>query len=113
MTDETRLAALDARFIELYEATRRCLLGAQKARALLLVTEDSLYFYHGGRAPEVLGGLRPPLYEKLKTVGHVPLAIYCLLCGEVENGAELRSPIRAALRDYRALLASAAPGLDT
>ena len=88
MRREERLAELDERFVEIYEAARRRLLDGQKERALLLVNEDYMLFYHGGREPQVITGLRPPLYDKLKSLSHVPLAICCLLTGHTDEDDE-------------------------
>jgi hypothetical protein len=113
MTDENRLVALDDRFVDIYEAARRQLLEDQKARALIVVDGDSLLLYHGGSEPQVIAGLRPPLYEKLKTLSHVPLAIYCLVVGRNDGGTGLEPPVLSALQDYRQQLRSAAAELDT
>ena len=113
MTSEERLAELDERFVGLYEATRRRLLDEQRARALLIVDEDRMLLFHGGGEPRVLTGLRPPLYEKLKTLSHVPLAIHCLLMGEADGGKALSHAILEALHDYRQQLEASAADLDT
>jgi hypothetical protein len=113
MTAEERIAALDERFVQTYEATRGRLLDAQKQRALILVTEDYMLFYHRGREPQVIGGLRPPPYDKMKTLGHVPLAIYCLLIEAADDGGTIPPPVMNELKDYRAQLADAAEDFDT
>jgi len=113
MTREQRLAELDDRFVAIYEATRRRLVDEQKARALILIDDDRMLVYHGGAEPRVVTGLRPPLYEKLKTLSHVPLAIYCLLMGEADGGSALSQPLLDALGDYRRTLGAAAGDLDT
>ena len=113
MTGETRLAAVDERFVRIYGATRRRLLDDQKARALIVVSEDSLRLYHGGKEPRVIAGLRPPLYEKLKALSHVPLAIYCLLMGETDGGRTLAQSVASDLHDYRQQLGAAGADFDT
>jgi hypothetical protein len=113
MTDENRLVALDDRFVDIYEAARRRLLDDQKARALIVVDGDSMVLYHGGGEPQVIAGLRPPLYEKLKTVSHVPLAVFCLLAGYGDDGTSLEPAALSALQDYRQQLRSSAAELDT
>lgn len=113
MTEETRLEDLDNRFVEIYEAARRDLLDRQKNQALIVVNEDTMLLYHGGREPQVITGLRPPLYDKLKTLGHVPLAIFCLLIRRKDDSDDIPAPTLAALRDYHELLATAAGDLDT
>ena len=111
MTAEDRIAEMDETFVEIYEAVRRRRLDEQMARALIVLHDDTMLFYHGGREPKVITGLRPPLYNKLKTLSHVPLAIYCLsadFCGEALTETAL-----AALRDYRDRLATTAEDFDT
>lgn len=112
MTAEERIAALDGRFVAIYEAARRRRLDAQMGRALLLVVDDVMLFYHGGREPEVIPGMRPPLYDKLKTLSHVSLAIYCLLSGRSGDEAAAPPDLLDELRDYRAQLAATADDLD-
>jgi hypothetical protein len=72
-----------------------------------------MLLFHGGGEPRVLTGLRPPLYEKLKTLSHVPLAIHCLLMGEADGGKALSHAILDALHDYRQQLEASAADLDT
>lgn len=112
MTAEERIAALDGRFVAIYEAARRRRLDAQMGRALLLVVDDVMLFYHGGREPEVIPGMRPPLYDKLKTLSHVSLAIYCLLSGRSGDEAAAPPDLLDDIRDYRAQLAATADDLD-
>ena len=113
MMGAQRLAELDERFVAIYEATRRRLLDEQKARAVILIDDDRLLLYHGAGEPLVLTGLRPPLYEKLKTLSHVPLAVYCLLMGECDGGEALSQSTTDALETYRGQLAACNGHLDT
>src|SRR5262249_49389823 len=55
-------------------------------------------------------GLEPPLYNKMKTLGHIPLAIFCLFHA-VKDGPLTRS-LRGRLVSYRALLDRAGRELD-
>jgi hypothetical protein len=112
MTAEERIAALDERFVSIYEATRARLVDAQKTRALIVVIDDRMLLYHGGREPREITGLRPPRYEKLKSLNHVPLAIYCLLQDGIGCGPLPRSALEA-LEDYRRQLAASAADFDT
>jgi len=113
MRGEERLAELDERFVEIYEAARGRLLDGQKERALILVHEDYMLLYHGGREPRVITGLRPPLYDKLKSLSHVPLAIFCLLSDRTVSDQAISQADLDALDEYRKQLASAANDLDT
>ena len=119
VTPEERIAALDDRFIGIYEATRRQLVDEQKARALIVIAEDRMLLYHGGREPQFITDLRPPLYEKLKTLNHVPLAIYCLLMGGTDdgngngNGNGLPQSVLSTVDDYRRQLEASAVDFDT
>ena len=87
MSEQNRLEALNNRFIEIYEATRSTLVGAQKKRALIVVDGEEMLFFLGGREPETITGLRPPLYTELKILAHVPLAIFSLLTVEAGAGS--------------------------
>jgi len=112
MTGAERIAELDERFVGIYEAARRRLLDEQLARALVLVKGDQLLLYRGGGQPEVMTGLRPPAYEKLKALGHISLAIYCLLIGRTDDGHALPPAVMSALQDYRRQVAATAADLD-
>ena len=112
MPETDRLEDLNARFIAMYEAARSRLVDAQKRAALLVVEGEEMLFFHGSREPEVIGGLRPPLYTKLKILGHVPLAIFSRLT--LEAGAASLSDVTAAdLAAYRERLRDCAADLDT
>jgi hypothetical protein len=113
MTAEERIAALNDRFIGIYEATRRRLVDEQKARALIVVVDDRMLLYHGGSEPQRVADLRPPLYEKLKTLNHVPLAIYCLLAGGAGDGSALPRSVLRVVDDYRRQLTASAADFDT
>jgi len=113
MTAEERIAALDDRFISIYEATRRRLVDEQKASALIVIAEDRMLLYHGNRAPQQIADLRPPLYEKLKTLNHVPLAIFCLLTDGAEDGNALPQSDLSAVDDFRRQLKASAADFDT
>jgi hypothetical protein len=111
MTSETRLSELDDQFVSIYEAARRRLLDEQRARALIVIKDDQMLLYHSGGTPDVTTGLRPPLYDKLKVLGHVPLAIYCLLVGH--TGEVLQQSMLQALAGYRQKVAATGNDLDT
>jgi hypothetical protein len=107
-----RIAELDERFVGIYEAARHRLLGEQLGRALVLIKDDQLLLYRGGGKPEVMTGLRPPAYEKLKALSHISLAIYCLLVGRTDDGHALPPSVLSALQDYRRQVAAAAADID-
>lgn len=113
MADAKRLADLDGHFVDVYEAARRRLIARQMDRALILIDEDRMLLYHRSREPDVLTGLRPLPYDKLKTLSHMPLAIFCLLTGHPEAGGRLPEAAISALRDYRDRIAAHAADLDT
>jgi hypothetical protein len=113
MAGETRLAELDDQFVSIYETARRRLIDDQQARALIVIRDDHMLLYHGDSKPDVMTGLRPALYDKLKALGHVPLAIYCLLVGQIGGGDALPQPVLNALADYRRQVAAAGADLDT
>ena len=102
---------LDSQFVEFYEAARNTLVDAQKRKALIVVQEDMLLLYHRDLPVREFPGLRPALYTKLKTIGHVPLAIYCLL--QEHAGAErLPDRVSAKAASYGAELKSLAADFD-
>jgi hypothetical protein len=111
MSDESNLERLDRRFTEIYEAARARVLERQKQRALIVIDDDVLLLYRTGHPVEQFPGLRPPLYVKMKTLGHMPLAVYCLL--NEDAGRPLTQERRAAIAGYRATLEAAADDLDT
>ncbi len=113
MTGETRISELDDRFVSIYEAARRRLIDEQQARALIVIKDDDMLLYHGDSRPDVMTGLRPAPYDKLKALGHVPLAIYCLLVGHTDDGKALPQSVLDALADYRRQVAAAGTVLDT
>lgn len=112
MSVTDQLDDLDNTFIAFYEATRRHLLEAQKQTALIVVNGDHMVLFHRGGDPEVITGLRPFIYTKLKTLGHVPLAIYCRLMPEAGRPA-LSQETLGTLADYRRRLGDSAALLDT
>lgn len=105
------LEDLDHHFVDIYEAARAKVLERQKQKALIVIDDDQLLLYRGGHPVETFTGLRPPLYVKMKTLGHMPLAVYCLLHDEA--GQTLSTHARAAIAGYRATIESAAGVLDT
>jgi hypothetical protein len=112
MTPVERLAELDERFVQIYEAARSRLLDEQKERALIVINDDHMLFFHGSGEPQVIGGLRPPIYDKLKSLNHAPLAIHCLLVDRAGGDDTISPSTLAALDDYRKQLAAAAGDLD-
>jgi hypothetical protein len=111
MSDESNLERLDRRFTEIYEAARARVLERQKQRALIVIDDDVLLLYRTGHPVERFPGLRPPLYVKMKTLGHMPLAVYCLL--HEDTGKPLSQEKRAEVGAYRATLEACAGDLDT
>src|SRR5262249_11699158 len=77
---------------------------------LLVVQDDVLLLHRGDEPMRRFTGLEPPLYNKMKTLGHVPLAIFCLL--HAVHDGPLSPSLRARLVSYRSLLDKAAPALD-
>ena len=55
-------------------------------------------------------GLEPALHNKMKTLGHIPLAIFCLF--HAVNDGPLSRSLKGRLVSYRALLDSAGRELD-
>lgn len=109
--DAERLEALNEEFIRFYEDTRAALVEAQKRIALIVVNGDQMLFFHRGSEPRVIGGLRPPIYTKLKALAHVPLAIFALLTLEAGD-ALLSRDTALRLSRYRDRLRLSAAALD-
>ena len=106
----TLLEKLDARFVQIYEAARAERVVHEQKRGLIVVQDDVMLLFRGDEPVRAFTGLEPPLYNKMKTLGHIPLAIFCLLHA-VEDGPLSRS-LKGRLVSYRALLDSAGGDLD-
>jgi hypothetical protein len=111
MGEQSQLEHLDACFVQIYEDARERVLAAQKQKALIVIDDDILLLYRTGHDVQRFSGLRPPLYTKMKTLGHMPLAVYCLL--HEGAGAPLSKDRLAAIAAYRAAIDAAARELDT
>lgn len=111
MDSAEKIAQLDQRFVDIYEATRAQEVERQKQRALIVIQDDDVLLYRHDRAMERFPGLRPPLYDKMKTVGHMPLGVYCLLYDRADR--QLDDARLAQLSDYRAAMEAASDALDT
>lgn len=111
MDSADQLAQLDQRFIDIYEATRAKEVERQKQRALIVIQDDDVLLFRHERAMERFPGLRPPLYDKMKTMGHMPLGVFCLLYDQ--TGRPLDPALLDQLMDYRAAIEAASQALDT
>lgn len=89
-----QLAQLDQRFVDIYEAARGLEVERQKQRALIVMQDDDVLLYRHDRAMERFAGLTPPLYDKMKTVGHMSLGVYCLLQEQTGRPLGKRAPRR-------------------
>jgi hypothetical protein len=106
----TTLETLDARFVQIYEAARAERVAHEQKKGLIVVQDDVMLLFRGDEPVRQFTGLEPPLYNKMKTLGHIPLAIFCLLHA-VSDGPLSRS-LRGRLVSYRTLLDSAGRDLD-
>lgn len=111
MSIESNLQRLDRHFMAIYEAARAKVLERQKQKALIVIDDDVLLLYRTGHPVEEFPGLRPLLYVKMKTLGHMPLAVYCLL--HEGAGQPLPQERLSATAAYRAALEAAESDLDT
>jgi hypothetical protein len=111
MGEQSQLEHLDACFVQIYEDARERVLAAQKQKALIVIDDDVLLLYRTGHDVQRFPGLRPPLYTKMKTLGHMPLAVYCLL--HEGAGAPLSRDRLDAIAAYRAAIDAAATELRT
>ena len=111
MDTESNLERLDRHFTAIYEAERARVLQRQMDKALIVIDDDVLLLYRTGHPVERFPGLRPPLYVKMKTLGHMPLAVYCLL--HESAGQPLPVERLSAVAAYRAAIEAAEADLDT
>jgi hypothetical protein len=104
------LSHLDQRFVDIYEAARAKMVERQKQEALIVIQDDSLLLFRHDRTMERFPGLMPPLYNKMKTLGHMPLGAFCLLHDHMDG--ELPEVVLAEVESYRAAIEGAADALD-
>jgi hypothetical protein len=108
MTDV--LERLDDRFVRIYEAARAERVAHEQRRGLIVVQNDLMLLYRGDQPVREFTGLAPPLYNRMKMLGHIPLAIFCLLHAAAEG--PLSRSLKGKLASYRMLLDSARRELD-
>jgi hypothetical protein len=106
-----RLERLDHRFVEIYEEARAKAVEQQKETALIVIDDDVLLLYRRNHPTERFPGLNPPIFTKMKTLGHIPLAVFCLFCHHA--GGRLTAGLLAQIAQYRAALEASAEDLDT
>jgi hypothetical protein len=104
------LKTLDARFVQIYEAARAERVAHEQRKGLIVVRDDVMLLFRGDEPVRQFTGLEPPLYNKMKTLGHIPLAIFCLLHA-VSDGPLSRS-LKGRLASYRVVLDSAGREFD-
>ncbi len=104
------MAELDQRFIDIYAAARARIVDRQKQIALIVIRDDDLLLYRHDRALERFPGLIPPLYHKMKTLGHIPLGVFSLLRDRTDE--ELPESVLVQVAAYRAAIEAAADALD-
>jgi hypothetical protein len=108
MTDV--LEKLDDRFVRIYEAARAERVAHEQRKGLIVVQNDLMLLYRNDEPVRQFTGLAPPLYNKMKMLGHIPLAIFCLL--HVAGDGPLSRSLKGKLASYRTLLGSAGDALD-
>lgn len=106
-----RLEKLDHHFVEIYEDARTRILNQQKSKALIVVYDDVLILYEGGNPAQEFPGLLPPTYLKMKTLGHMPLAIYSMLHDRA--GTPLDEDAKTSVSSYLSAIKESASELDT
>ena len=111
MVTSPELTAVDNRFIEIYEGARQRVVDDQKSRGLLVLVGDEMHLHHAGKPVQIFEGMQPEAYDRLKTNGHMPMALLCLL-GDVANGEPLPETRLRALADYAKLAKAAAVDLE-
>jgi len=111
MVTYPNLEQFDNRFIEIYEQARRAVIDEQKRKGLLIAFDDQLQLYHSGREVQIFEGMQPLAYHKLKSNGHIPMALFCMLSGAA-NGNPLPEPKLHELATYAKAVKSGADDLD-
>ena len=111
MVTPPALEQVDSRFVEIYEQARRRVIDDQKFKGLVVLAGDDLQLHHGGKPVQVFHGMQPEAYDRLKTNGHMPMALLCLL-GDVANGEPLPEPRLSALADYAEKVKAASADLE-
>jgi chorismate mutase len=111
MDNSDKLAQLDQHFVDIYEAARANVVERQKQVALIVIDNDDLLLYRHGCALERFPGLMPPLYNKMKTLGHMPLGVFCLVYDHADE--QLSGERLAQISSYRDAIEAAAGELDT
>lgn len=111
MEESRRLTNLDQHFVDIYEAARSKVVEREKQEALIVIQDDDLLLFRTGHAVERFPGLTPPLYNKMKTLGHIPLGVFCLL--HDHTGDALPQGVLAEAKAYRAAIGDAGAALDT
>jgi hypothetical protein len=106
----TLLERLDARFVQIYEAARAERIVREQRKGLIVIQDDVMLLFRGDEPVRQFTGLTPPLYNKMKTLGHIPLAIFCLF--HAVNDGPLSRSLKGRLVSYRTLLDSAGRDLD-
>ncbi|MGI9403218.1 MAG: hypothetical protein ACR2OF_01760 [Hyphomicrobium sp.] len=112
MDDVNTPEQLDDRFIEIYEAARARVVDMQKRKALIVIDHDVLQLYYGDGVEQDFPGLETPIYNKMKTLGHMPLAVLCLL-NDWATGEQIEENHLASIAAYRTALGSLVDDLDT
>jgi hypothetical protein len=106
----TLLEKLDDRLVQIYEVARAERVAHEQKKGLIVVRDDVMLLFRGDEPVRQFTGLEPPLYNKMKALGHIPLAIFCLL--HAVNDGPLSRSLKGRLVSYRALLDSAGVALD-
>ena len=87
------LEKLDDRFVQIYETARAERVAHEQRKGLIVVKDDVMLLYRGDEPVRQFTGLEPPLYNKMKTLGHIPLAVFCLLHATSDGALSLYAPI--------------------
>ena len=111
MVTPPALTQLDNRFVEIYEQARQRIVDDQMLKGLLVFVGDELHLHHAGKPVQEFHGMQPEAYDRLKTNGHMPMALFSLL-GDVANGEPLPEPRLRALADYAEKVKAASADLE-
>lgn len=111
MVTTSKLEHLDNRFVEIYEQARQRVIEYQKVKGLLIICGDQFHLFHAGQPVQVIDGVEPLAYNRLKTNGHMSMALLCML-HDVANDKPLPQSRLRELAEYAETAKAAKQDLD-
>ena len=106
------MKSIDALFMADYAIAQKAMTESVTQTGLIVVNGADLLLYLNGKRVEQVKGNFPPSYENLKTIGHVPLAVFVLLITDSNKGAlstATRSRVESFITALEAMTVSLTP----